>query len=81
MSNYLDIYVKDALKRIPGIADVIIFGERKYSMRLWLDPDRLAARALTAGDVVQALREQNVQVIMRNSMLWRGLIQRLVLTT
>jgi hydrophobic/amphiphilic exporter-1 (mainly G- bacteria), HAE1 family len=62
MSNYLDIYVKDALKRIPGIADVIIFGERKYSMRLWLDPDRLAARELTAGDVVQALREQNVQV-------------------
>ena len=62
MSNYLDIYVKDALKRIPGLADVFIFGERKYSMRLWLDPDRLAARALTAGDVVQALREQNVQV-------------------
>jgi HAE1 family hydrophobic/amphiphilic exporter-1 len=62
MSNYLDIYVKDALKRIPGIADVLIFGERKYSMRLWLDPDRLAARELTAGDVVQALREQNVQV-------------------
>jgi hydrophobic/amphiphilic exporter-1 (mainly G- bacteria), HAE1 family len=62
MSNYLDIYVKDALKRIPGVADVTIFGERKYSMRLWLDPDRLAARDLTAGDVVQALREQNVQV-------------------
>jgi HAE1 family hydrophobic/amphiphilic exporter-1 len=62
LSNYIDIYVKDALKRIPGVADVIIFGERKYSMRLWLDPDRLAARELTAGDVVQALREQNVQV-------------------
>jgi len=62
MSNYLDIYVRDALKRIPGVADVTIFGERKYSMRLWLDPDRLAARDLTAGDVVQALREQNVQV-------------------
>src|SRR5687767_3438431 len=62
MSNYIDIYVKDALKRIPGVADVTIFGERKYSMRLWLDPDRLAARDLTAGDVVQALREQNVQV-------------------
>ncbi len=62
LSNYIDIYVKDALKRVPGVADVIIFGERKYSMRLWLDPDRLAARELTAGDVVQALREQNVQV-------------------
>jgi len=38
LSNYLDVYVRDALKRIPGVADVIIFGERKYSMRLWLDP-------------------------------------------
>jgi hydrophobic/amphiphilic exporter-1 (mainly G- bacteria), HAE1 family len=62
LSNYLDVYVKDALKRIPGVGDVIIFGERKYSMRLWLDPERLAARAITAQDVVTALREQNVQV-------------------
>ena len=62
LSNYLDVYVKDALKRVPGVGDVIIFGERKYSMRLWLDPDRLAARGITAGDVVNALREQNVQV-------------------
>ena len=62
LSNYLDVYVKDALKRVPGVGDVAIFGERKYSMRLWLDPDRLAARGITAGDVVQALREQNVQV-------------------
>ena len=62
LSNYLDVYVKDALKRVPGVSDVIIFGERKYSMRLWLDPDRLAARSITAGDVVNALREQNVQV-------------------
>ena len=62
LSNYLDVYVKDALKRVPGVSDVIIFGERKYSMRLWLDPDRLAARRITAGDVVSALREQNVQV-------------------
>jgi HAE1 family hydrophobic/amphiphilic exporter-1 len=62
ISNYLDIYVKDALKRVPGVSDVIIFGERKYSMRLWLDPDRLAARGITASDVVGALREQNVQV-------------------
>ncbi len=62
MSNYLDVYVRDALKRIPGVADVIIFGERKYSMRLWLDPDRMAGRALTAPDVVSALSEQNVEV-------------------
>ncbi len=62
ISNYLDVYVKDELKRVPGVADVVIFGERKYSMRLWLDPVRLAARQLTAGDVVNALREQNVNV-------------------
>jgi len=62
LSNYIDVYVKDALKRVPGVSDVTIFGERRYSMRLWLDPDRLAARKLTAGDVVNALREQNTQV-------------------
>src|SRR5215471_725116 len=62
MSNYLDVYVRDALKRVPGVADVFIFGERKYSMRLWLDPERMASRALTASDVVNALQEQNVQV-------------------
>jgi HAE1 family hydrophobic/amphiphilic exporter-1 len=62
LSNYLDVYVRDSLKRIPGVADVIIFGERKYSMRLWLDPGRLAGRSLTAGDVVSALSEQNVEV-------------------
>ncbi len=48
MSNYVDVYVKDSLKRVPGVADVIIFGERKYSMRLWLDPVRMASRGLTA---------------------------------
>jgi hydrophobic/amphiphilic exporter-1 (mainly G- bacteria), HAE1 family len=62
MSNYLDVYVKDALKRVKGVADVFIFGERRYSMRLWLDPARMASRKLTAAEVVSALREQNVQV-------------------
>jgi HAE1 family hydrophobic/amphiphilic exporter-1 len=62
ISNYLDVYVRDSLKRIPGVADVIIFGERKYSMRLWLDPVRMAGRGLTAPDVVSALSEQNVEV-------------------
>ena len=62
MSNYVDVYVKDSLKRVPGVADVIIFGERKYSMRLWLDPVRMASRGLTASDVVSALQEQNVDV-------------------
>src|SRR3954469_1303269 len=62
MSNYLDVYVRDALKRVPGVADVLIFGERKYSMRHWLDPVRMASRSLTAPDVVSALSEQNVEV-------------------
>jgi hydrophobic/amphiphilic exporter-1 (mainly G- bacteria), HAE1 family len=62
MSNYLDVYVKDSLKRVPGVADVFIFGERKYSMRLWLDPVRMASRGLTASDAVSALQEQNVDV-------------------
>lgn len=62
ISNYLDVYVRDAIKRVKGVGDVVIFGERKYSMRLWLDPTKLAARNLTAQDVVDALREENVQV-------------------
>jgi len=62
ISNYLDVYVKDALKRVPGVGDVIIFGERKYAMRVWLDPARLAARGLTAADVVNAMVEQNVEI-------------------
>ena len=62
ISNYLDVYVKDAIKRVPGVGDVIIFGERKYAMRIWLDPVRLAARGLTATDVVNALVDQNVEI-------------------
>jgi HAE1 family hydrophobic/amphiphilic exporter-1 len=62
LSNYLDVYVKDAVKRVPGVGDVMIFGERKYAMRVWLDPVRLAARSLTATDVVNALLEQNVEI-------------------
>ena len=62
LSNYIDVNVKDALKRVPGVGDVILFGERRYSMRLWLDPAKLAARGLTASDVANALREQNVQI-------------------
>jgi HAE1 family hydrophobic/amphiphilic exporter-1 len=62
ISNYLDVYVKDALKRVPGVGDVQIFGERKYAMRIWLDPLKMAARSLTAPDVVNALLEQNVEI-------------------
>ncbi len=62
ISNYLDVYVADALKRVPGVGAVIIFGERKYAMRIWLDPNELAARGLTPLDVTNALEEQNVEV-------------------
>jgi len=62
LSNYMDVYVKDALKRVKGVGDAEIFGERKYAMRLWLDPAKLAQRGLTATNVLSALQEQNVQV-------------------
>ena len=62
ISNYIDRFVKDELKRVPGVGDVLVFGIGRYAMRLWLDPDKLAGRGVTADDVVQALREQNVQV-------------------
>ncbi|PZD71247.1 Efflux pump membrane transporter BepE [Acaryochloris thomasi RCC1774] len=62
LSNYADLYVVNALKSVDGVGNVQIFGERKYAMRLWLDPNRLASRNLTAQDVVDALQEQNIQV-------------------
>jgi len=62
LSNYLDLYVADALKRLPGVAGVQLFNERRYSMRVWLDPPRMASQGLTASDVLSALQEQNVQV-------------------
>ncbi len=62
ISNYLDLYVRDPIRRLPGVAEVRIFGERRYAMRLWLDPVRLAARGLTASEVVAALREQNANI-------------------
>jgi len=62
LSNYIDVYIKDAIKRVPGVGDAIIFGERKYAMRLWLDPGRMAQHGLSATHVLNALQEQNVQV-------------------
>ena len=62
ISNYATLHVKDVLSRIDGVGNVTIFGARDYSMRIWLDPEKLAMRNLTAGDVVAALRGQNVQV-------------------
>src|SRR5579863_8084054 len=62
LSNYAYLQVVDPLKRVPGVGDVQIFGERRYSMRIWLDPDKLAALGVTAVDVQNAVAEQNVQV-------------------
>ena len=62
ISNYIDVYVRDAIKRVPGVGDAVVFGERKYAMRVWLDPAKLAARNLTALDVTNALQEQNVEI-------------------
>jgi multidrug efflux pump len=60
--NYAALQVKDVLARIPGAGDVELFGSGDYAMRIWLNPDKIAARNLTASDVVSAIREQNVQV-------------------
>ncbi|NIW85070.1 MAG: hydrophobe/amphiphile efflux-1 family RND transporter, partial [Gammaproteobacteria bacterium] len=62
LSNFVSMRVKDEVARVNGVGDVMAFGAGDYSMRIWLDPEKLKARRLTAGDVVQALREQNVQV-------------------
>jgi len=62
LSNYATIQVKDELARLNGVGDVSFLGQKDYSMRVWLDPEKLAARRLTAADVTAALREQNVQV-------------------
>ncbi len=62
LRNYMRLHVKDELARIPGVGDAQAFGGGDYAMRLWLDPDKIAARGLTAGDVLRAVREQNVQV-------------------
>ena len=62
LSNYASINIVDILKRLPGVGDVQIFGEKKYSMRLWLNPDKLTSMEMTAMDVIAAVQEQNVQV-------------------
>ena len=62
LRNYAVLNIKDQLSRIPGMGETILFGAGDYAMRIWLDPQKVAARNMTAGDVVQAIREQNVQV-------------------
>jgi multidrug efflux pump len=60
--NYATLQVRDVLARLPGVGDVPVFGSGDYAMRVWLDPNRVAAKRLTASDIVAAIREQNVQV-------------------
>jgi len=62
LSNYSTVYLRDKLSTVKGVGEVFTFGSQDYSMRIWLDPSKLAARDLTSHDVVNALREQNVQV-------------------
>src|SRR6202163_470243 len=62
MSNYATLHLKDLLARLPGVGDVQLLGAREYAMRIWLDPDKVAAHNLSAGEVLAALRAQNVQV-------------------
>ena len=61
LSNYVSRYIRDTLVRLSGVSDVIIFGEKEYSMRVWVDPDRLTSMGLTVYDVIKAIREQNIQ--------------------
>jgi multidrug efflux pump subunit AcrB len=62
LSNYAVLQIKDELARMDGVADVFVFGQRDYSMRVWVNPEQLAARSLTAGDVARAISEQNIPV-------------------
>lgn len=62
LSNYATIRLKDAIARLEGVGDVLILGQQDYSMRIWVDPDKLQSRNLTVTDVIRVLREQNVQV-------------------
>src|SRR5436189_387569 len=62
LSNYATIQIRDELSRLPGVGDITYLGQRDYSMRLWLDPEKMASRNLTTSDVVQAIEQQNTQV-------------------
>jgi len=62
LSNYAELNIVNALKRVPGVSNVIIFGQRRYAMRVWLDPHKLSARGLAVTDVLNSLQEQNVEV-------------------
>src|SRR5579863_1517272 len=62
ISNYATLHVKDVLARLPGVGDITMQGGREYAMRIWLDPDKVAAHNLNANEILTALRSQNIQV-------------------
>jgi hydrophobe/amphiphile efflux-1 (HAE1) family protein len=62
ISNYMTLHVKDEIARLPGVSDMISLGERQFAMRIWIDPDKAAARFISASEILSALRAQNVQV-------------------
>lgn len=62
LSNYAVLRLKDELSRLPGISEVLVFGQRDYSMRIWVDPEKLAVRGIAVQDVINSLREQNLQI-------------------
>ncbi|MGF7008639.1 efflux RND transporter permease subunit [Aminobacter sp. BE322] len=62
ISNFVTLQVRDTIARLPGVGDVVVWGAGEYAMRIWLDPDKVASRGLTASDVIAAIREQNLQV-------------------
>src|SRR6476659_1385701 len=62
LSNYATIQLRDELSRLPGVGDITYLGQRDYSMRLWLDPEKMAVRGIAAGDVTRAIEQQNIQV-------------------
>lgn len=62
LSNYAVLRLKDEMSRLPGISEVLVFGQRDYSMRIWVDPEKLAVRGIAVQDVINALREQNLQI-------------------
>src|SRR5260370_9899218 len=62
LSNYATIQLKDELSRLPGVGDITYLGQRDYSMRIWLDPEKMSSRNLTANDVLSAIEQQSTQV-------------------
>ena len=62
MSNYINLKMKDALSRVPGVGNIQVFGAKDFAMRIWLDPEKLKARNLTTNDIISIVREQNIQV-------------------